>query len=264
MDAYLDLDPAAYDRGIGRWTRRLAERFFDYVGLGEDERVVDLGCGTGSLGKVILRRLTEVELHCCDPSASSIALLHSQVHDSRLHLHVADGNRLPLPGRYFDRSFSMLALTFAGPGALGEKARVTRPGGWIAAGVADFRDTRVMIRRLYDLCAGLSPQAAQLRHAILGAPMSSSMRAAAESRRLGLQDVQVTPLAVSVDYDSFDDCWSVLAARQGPNGAIVACLPATAREEVRQALRQAYLAGEPDGPRQETIAIWALKARLPA
>jgi ubiquinone/menaquinone biosynthesis C-methylase UbiE len=264
MDTYLDLDPAAYDRGVGRWTRQLADIFLDFIGLAEGEKILDLGCGTGSLGKAVLRRLAAVELHGCDPSAASVALLRSQVDDSRLHLHVADGNRLPLPGGYFDRCFSLLVLTFAGPGALGEKARVVRPGGWIAAGVPDFRDTHVMIRRLFDLCAAASPQAAELRRKVLGAPMSNSVRAAAECRRLGLQDVDVTTLSVAVEYAGFADCWSVVAARQGPNGAMVACLPAAVREEVRQALRQAYLAGEPDGPRRETIAAWALKARRPA
>jgi SAM-dependent methyltransferase len=262
VQAYLDLDARGYDKGVARWTRRLADPFLDFVGLAEGERILDVGCGTGSVAQSVLARLGPVEVHGSDPSPASIALLRSQVSDSRLHVHVADGNKLPLPDRHFDRCFSMLALSFAGPGLLAEKARVTRAGGWIAAGVPDFSDTRVMIRRLYDLCAALSPAAAELRREVLGAPMSSSVRAAAECRRIGLRDVQVTLLSVTVDYESFADCWSVLAARQGPNGAMVACLPAGAREDLRAELRKAYLEGEPDGPRREKITIWALKARL--
>jgi SAM-dependent methyltransferase len=264
VDAYLDLDATAYDRGVARWSRRLAEPFLDFVGVAEGQRILDLGCGTGSLGKAVLARLAEVELHGCDPSAASIALLRAQAEGGRWHLHASDGNRLPLPDRYFDRSLSLLVLSFAGPGALAEKARVTRPGGWIAAGVPDFSDTHVMIRRLYDLCAAASPEAARLRHQVLGAPMSGAVRAAAECRRLGLADVETTTLSVSVAYESFADCWSLLAARQGPNGAMVACLPASARAQVESALRQVYLAGDADGPRQETITAWALKARHPA
>jgi hypothetical protein len=169
-----------------------------------------------------------------------------------------------LPDGYFDRSVSLMALSFAGPGALAEKARVTRPGGWIAAAVPDFSDSRVMIRRLYDLCAAASPEAARMRHQVLGAPMSNPARAAAECRRLGLADVEVTTLSVEVEHDSFAGCWAVLAARQGPNGAMVACLPAAARQAVEDGLRQAYLAGGADGPRQETIKAWALKARRAA
>jgi SAM-dependent methyltransferase len=263
LDAYLDQDAAAYERGVARWSRRLAEPLLDLVGIAERERILDLGCGTGSLGKAVLGRLAAVELHGCDPSAASIALLRAQTDGSRWHLHVADGNRLPYPDRYFDRSLSLLALSFAGPGALAEKARVTRPGGWIAAGVPDFSNTQVMIRRLYDLCAAASPEAAQMRHKVLGAPMSNPVRAAAECRRLGLADVEVATLSVPVGYDSFADCWSMLAARQGPNGAMVACLPPTARAQVEGALREAYLAGGADGPRQETITAWAIKARHP-
>jgi ubiquinone/menaquinone biosynthesis C-methylase UbiE len=80
IDAYLDLDAAAYDRGVARWSRRLAEPFLEFVGIAEGQRILDLGCGTGSLGKAVLRRLGEVELHGSDPSAASIALLCGQAH----------------------------------------------------------------------------------------------------------------------------------------------------------------------------------------
>ncbi len=260
---YLDRDAAGYERGVARWTRQLAVPLLDFVGVSAGHRVLDVGCGTGSLAKEALRRVGDGEVHGCDPSLASIAVLKQQVGDPRLHVHVSDANRLPLPDAYFDRALSLFALNFAGPGAIAEKARVTRPGAWIAAGVPDFRDRTVMIRRLYDLAGATAPEAERLRRDILGAPMCNPTRAAAECRRHGLQDVETVSLSVSVEYGSFADCWSVLAIPQGPNGAIIACLPPAARSAVEEQLRNAYLDGGQDGPRRESIAIWALKARQP-
>jgi SAM-dependent methyltransferase len=263
MEIYLDRDVAGYDKGIGRWTRRLTEPFLDFLELGPGERILDVGCGTGSVIEAVLRRLPGGEVHGCDLSRASVAMLRAQVLDPRLHVHVADANRLPLPDGYFDRSVSMFVLTFAGPGALAEKARVTRAGGWIAVGVPDFRDTSVMIRRLFDLAGALTAEAGQLRRAILGAPMRNPERAAAECRRLGLEQTEWRSLSVAVDYDCFASCWATLATMQGPNGAMVDCLPPSARVTLEDSLRRAYLAERPDGPRRETITIWALKARVP-
>ena len=33
---------------LGRWSRRLAEPFIDFVGTADGEAVLDVGCGTGS------------------------------------------------------------------------------------------------------------------------------------------------------------------------------------------------------------------------
>ncbi len=264
MQVYLDRDATGYDKGVARWTRRLAEPYLDFLGLGSGERILDVGCGTGSVTEVVLRRLPGGEVHGSDLSPESIALLRRQVPDPRLHLHVADATRLPLPDRYFDRCLSMFVLSFCGPRGLAEKARVTRPGGWVSAAVPDFRDTSVMIRRLYDVAGAQTEYAGRLRLAILGAPMANPTRAAAECRRLGLRQVEVVSLSAMVEYRDFEDCWSTLAIPQGPNGAMVACLPAQAQAEVKAALANAYLADEPDGPRREEIAIWAVKGQVPA
>ena len=38
-----------YELQMGRWSRRLAVPFLDFVGAANDERVLDVGCGTGRL-----------------------------------------------------------------------------------------------------------------------------------------------------------------------------------------------------------------------
>ncbi len=39
----------AYDASMGRWSQRLATPFLDFAGVPSRGRVLDAGCGTGSL-----------------------------------------------------------------------------------------------------------------------------------------------------------------------------------------------------------------------
>lgn len=34
---------------MGRWSQRLAPLFIDFAGLADGEKILDVGCGTGSL-----------------------------------------------------------------------------------------------------------------------------------------------------------------------------------------------------------------------
>lgn len=40
---------AGYEQLMGRWSRRLARQFIDFTEVSDGERILDVGCGTGSL-----------------------------------------------------------------------------------------------------------------------------------------------------------------------------------------------------------------------
>ena len=42
-------NPDAYEQVMGRWSRRLAPLLIRFGGLSDGDRVLDVGCGTGSL-----------------------------------------------------------------------------------------------------------------------------------------------------------------------------------------------------------------------
>ena len=42
-------NPDAYEQAMGRWSRRLAPLLIQFGGLSDGDRVLDVGCGTGSL-----------------------------------------------------------------------------------------------------------------------------------------------------------------------------------------------------------------------
>ena len=42
-------NPEAYEKAMGGWSRRLAPLLIKFGGLSDGDRVLDVGCGTGSL-----------------------------------------------------------------------------------------------------------------------------------------------------------------------------------------------------------------------
>jgi cyclopropane fatty-acyl-phospholipid synthase-like methyltransferase len=42
-------NPDAYEQVMGKWSRRLAPLLIQFGGLSDGDRVLDVGCGTGSL-----------------------------------------------------------------------------------------------------------------------------------------------------------------------------------------------------------------------
>ena len=44
---------SSYDRFMGRWSSKLAPLFVKFARIGDGDRVLDVGCGTGSFGSVV-------------------------------------------------------------------------------------------------------------------------------------------------------------------------------------------------------------------
>jgi hypothetical protein len=78
-----------------------------------------------------------------------------------------------------------------------------------------------------------------------------------------LVDVTETQLMIRMDYQSFDDYWAPIAAGDGPLGTYVATLDAVERARTDAAVRDAYEAGRPDGPRSFVNVAWACRGIVP-
>ena len=58
VDTAMFNEAEAYERFMGRWSRRLAPPFIKFAGLKDGDRVLDVGSGTGALALVVLREAT--------------------------------------------------------------------------------------------------------------------------------------------------------------------------------------------------------------
>lgn len=107
------------------------------------DRVLDVGCGPGTITADLARLVPHGSVVGCDASASVIERAQTFVDATnvgRLSFEVADAYSLPFPDESFDVVFAHQVLQhLADPvRALGEMRRVLRSGGLVAVRDADF------------------------------------------------------------------------------------------------------------------------------
>jgi SAM-dependent methyltransferase len=118
-----------YERGRPGWPVEVVDRAAERLHIDPSATVLDLGAGTGKLTKVLTSRFAEVI--AVEPDAAMRALL-GQVTDCHLVLE-GSAEAIPLPGDSVDGVFVGDAFHwFANATAVGEIARVLRPGGGLA------------------------------------------------------------------------------------------------------------------------------------
>jgi SAM-dependent methyltransferase len=254
-------DGDGYERQMGRWSRRLAEPFLDFAGTGAGEQVLDVGCGTGSLTFLLSARTDFKKICGIDYSAVYVDHARRRNTDPRVEFRVGDACNLPFADATFGRVFSLLVLHFVTEPerAVAEMCRVARRGATVSAAVWDARGGLVAQRIFFDAAAMLDPAANARRGRSFTRPMTRPGELAAAWRSVGLGDVRDTSLHIRMEFSSFDDYWAPYEGKDGPAAEYVATLDDTARSRLRDAVRLAYLDGEPDGPRSYAATAWAVR-----
>jgi SAM-dependent methyltransferase len=263
---YTAANAAAYERLMGRWSPLLAEQLVAFAGLAAGDAVLDLGCGTGSLALALARRAEPRQILGIDIAAAYVDFAAGRSGDPRLAFRRGDATALDLADAAFDRSFSLLALNFmaAPERALVELARVTRPGGTVAAAVWDFTGGLVYQRIFWDTAAALDRAAAHARDRQLSRALTHPGELEAAFAAAGLRAIAGATLTIRQDYRDFADYWEPIRGAEGPVGDYVKRLAPEGLAALEAALRAAYCAGGAgDGPRSFAASAWAAKGIVP-
>jgi ubiquinone/menaquinone biosynthesis C-methylase UbiE len=122
-------DADVYERFMARWSTRMADPFLTFVGLRAGQRVLDVGCGTGTVTLALANRGCEVVgMDASEPYLEGARRLRS--HTSIVYEY-GDARSLTYPVASFDACVSLLAIdVIPEPDrVVAEMRRVTRKGG---------------------------------------------------------------------------------------------------------------------------------------
>jgi len=255
----------AYEAMMGRWSSRLATLFLDFAEIGDADRVLDVGCGTGSLVRGILERTQQTRVVGIDPAEAFIEYSRTRFPDSRARFDCGSAFKLPYPDASFDRSLSLLVFHLLGqPGtAASEMRRVTRAGGMVAACTWD-RTGQEMNDLFWEECVRLDPDAEEKAQRPKVCNQPGQLTELWEAT--GFEDVSEVTLEMRTDFTCFDDYWLPYTMGIGPQGVYVAGLSREEREALRDALRR-RLMGAQDRPfslRAAALAVRGTPAADPA
>lgn len=144
QNEYAHLAPQ-YDRRWSFYVNATVQETMHRLDLNSHERILDLGCGTGTLIQRLLHLAPEIEIVGLDPSAEMLNIARQKLPKSvELRLGSADG--IPFPNESFDLIISTNAFHyFRNPSqAIQEAKRVLKPNGHLV--ITDWCDDYLTCR----------------------------------------------------------------------------------------------------------------------
>jgi SAM-dependent methyltransferase len=252
----------AYDRYMGRWSRPLGRKFLDWFAAGPGLSWLDVGCGTGSLTRLILETQRPKEIIAIDSSEEFLAHARASITDSSVHFKLGLAQSPELDSGSMDAIVSGLVLNFVPQpeAAMLEWRRITKSGGGIGAFVWDYADGMQMLRYFWDAALALDPKAAELDEAVRF-PICREGQLEALVRGAGLRQVEAAPVVIETAFKDFDDYWKPFLGGAGPASAYAMSLNEADRGKFEARLRQALpIAG--DGSITLSARAWAAKGMV--
>ena len=244
----------AYDRYMGRWSVLLSPGLADFAGVRAGQRVVDVGSGPGALTAELVARVGSASVAAADPSASFVEAARAR--HPGVDVRQAPAEALPFDDASFDAALAQLVVHFmADPVAgLREMARVTKPGGTVAACVWDHGGGKGPLSTFWEAAREGHPDLDD-ESTLAGARESDLTRLFTAA---GLGDVEETTISVDVEHPSFEEWWEPFTLGVGPAGAHAKSLAEAELTALRERCRERL----PAAPFVVTAAAWAARGRV--
>ncbi len=228
-------DGAAYDRGMGVWSRLAGETFLKWLAPQSGLRWVDVGCGSGAFTELLVETCSPSEVHGVDPSEGQLSFARGRLAERGAIFQLGDAMALPFADDQVDAAVMALVIFFVPEPAKGvaEMARVVRPGGMVAA-------------YAWDMLGGGFPFA----------PINDEMRAlgilppsppSADASRMdalrglwkgaGLEAVETREITVHRTFVDFDEFWTTSTQTTGSLNPALASMAPGDLEQFKARLR---------------------------
>lgn len=254
-------DGVSYEGYTGRLSRRIADKFIDWLGVKQAhlEKAVDMGCGTGALSEALLANGVCSSLTSVDRSPSYLAFAKQRLQSAPVEFVTADVLDTGLaPGYALVVSGLVLNFVDSPEKMLREIRRLGGSGGTLGVYIWDFADGMEPIRKFWDAAhqceaPGVHEADAGIRFPIC--KRDSLLRSVAEA---GWLKPEVVPIEIDAQFRNFDEYWTPFLSGQGTGPAFAVSLTDPMREKVRKKLLS-LVTDAPDKPFTLRVRAWAAK-----
>ena len=248
-----DVAADAYAKFMGRFSEPLALQFVELAQVRAGQRALDVGCGPGALTWQLVERLGTDAVCAIDPSPPFVAAI--RVRFPEVDVRSGAAEHLPFPDHSFDLALTQLVVHFMTDPVSGlrEMARVTRPGGLVAACVWDHAGGGGPLAAFWRAVHDVTPGACD--EAELAGAREGHLVELCEAA--GLKHIEPSTLTVTVRFTTFADWWEPFTLGVGPAGAHVTQL----NEERRDVLRARCAHLLPPAPFEVAALAWCVRAR---
>lgn len=252
-------DGAAYETYMGIWSRKVGERFLDWLNPAPGLSWLDVGAGNGAFTALLAERTKPDAILGVDPSEAQLDYARKRQDVGAARFEQGHAMEIPAADASVDAAVMALVIAFVPDPAKGvaEMVRAVKPGGLVAGYMWDWPEgfpfyplEQVIAARGLPVVA--PPSADASRKQRMHELWQGAGLAAVESRAIKVERI----------FPDFDTFWGV--ALTGPRMSVQAkTLSAETRELLRNDLK-ALLRAEDGKPVTLTATANAVKGRVPA
>lgn len=227
----------SYEPYVGRWSRLIAPEFIHWLGIPEDKRWLDVGCGTGALSQTILKLTNPQKVKGIDRSDGFLEFARQRTNHANAEFEVGDAQVLPVEAETYDVAVSGLVLNFVPQPdrMVAEMRRAVRQGGTVALYVWDYAGKMQFMRHFWNAASALDPAARDFDEG-KRFPLCSPDALTKLFREAGLSEVETRPIDIATDFRDFDDYWMPFLGGQGSAPGYLMSLSEDRRTQLRKRL----------------------------
>lgn len=250
---------SSYQSFMGRWSSLISHSFLSWLAAPPAQTWLDVGCGTGSLTRLILDAYQPKEVVALDSSPDFIAFAREFIVHPSVRFIVGRAETLDLAADTFDVIVSGFVLNFVPHPdvALLEMLRVVKPGGPIGIVLWDYSAGMEMLRFFWDAASALDPNAQALDEGSRF-PICKEGELEQLARKMGMKRVEATSFEIATIFEDFNDFWLPFLGHVGPAPSYTMSLAESDREKLRESLWKSLPVDE-TGSISLTARAWAIK-----